>query len=296
MSIVRLFLPASFLACVALGSTAAQTPEGPSMVRIEGGVYPIGSDEGRPSARPAHEIELEAFRIDATEATNAAFAAFLNSLDITAVRDVGAGEVAPDDVTGPDADRLVGGRDDTRAYVELDDTDARIGIAGGRFVPEPGYADHPAPESTWYGALAYCAWRGKRLPSEAEWEAAARGREGRPYPWGAAEPSPERAVYGRARGATDPVGSHPAGATPDGVFDMAGNLAEWTSSLFRAYPYEPDDGREDPEAAGERVTRGGDHVFDVRADQLTGYFRDGFSRDPRHGHRHIGIRCAADAS
>jgi formylglycine-generating enzyme required for sulfatase activity len=83
-------------------------------------------------------------------------------------------------------------------------------------------------------------------------------------------------------------------ATPEGVFDLSGNEAEWTSSLFRPYPYDAADGREDPNFPGERVTRGGDHVFDVAPDQLTGIFRDGFSRDPSRGHRHIGFRCAKD--
>ena len=101
-------------------------------------------------------------------------------------------------------------------------------------------------------------------------------------------------MFGRGRGETDPVGSHPKGATPEGVFDLAGNEAEWTSSLFKPYPYDAADGREDPKAPGERVTRGGDHVFDVAPDQLTGYFRDGFSRNPRRGHRHTGFRCAKD--
>lgn len=100
------------------------------------------------------------------------------------------------------------------------------------------------------------------------------------------------AVFGRSSGETDPVGAHPAGATPEGVHDLAGNLAEWTSSLYRPYPYDPADGREDPEAPGERVTRGGDHVFDSAPDQLTGYFRSGFSRAIQNGHRHIGFRCA----
>ena len=275
----------------------AQAPPEPPMVRIEGGSYPIGSPEGRRSARPRHTVTLEPFLIDAHEVTNARFAAFLNTLEVTAGRDVPAGTLRPEDVAGPDADRLWGGRGgNDRAFIEMDDTDARIGIAGGRFAPEPGFADHPAPESTWQGAQAFCAWRGARLPTEAEWEAAARGQEGRTYPWGEAPPTPERAVFGRGRGETDPVGSHPQGATPEGVFDLAGNEAEWTSSLFAPYPYAASDGREDADAAGERVTRGGDHVFDVAPDQLTGYFRDGFSRDPRRGHRHIGFRCAKDAA
>lgn len=267
----------------------------PKMVPIEGGSYPIGSADGSASARPAHRVSLDPFLIDAYEVTNAQFAAFLNTLDVTARRDVHAGELRPEDVEGPDAVRLWGGGSGhDRALIEMDDTDARIGIAGGRFVPESAFADHPVSESTWQGAVAFCAWRGARLPTEAEWEAAARGKEGRTYPWGEAAPTPERAVFGRGRGETDPVGSHPKGATPEGVFDLSGNEAEWTSSLFKSYPYDATDGREDPHAPGERVTRGGDHVFDVAPEQLTGYFRDGFSRDPRRGHRHIGFRCVRE--
>jgi iron(II)-dependent oxidoreductase len=275
---------------------AAEASSEPSMVVIEGGSYPIGSREGRASVTPRRIVALEAFLIDAYEVTNAQFAAFLNTLEVTAKRDVRAGMLRPNDVEGPDADRLWGGSSgNDRAFIEMDDTDARIGILDGRFAPEPGFADHPVSESTWRGAVAFCTWRGARLPTEAEWESAAGGKKGRTYPWGEAPPTPEHAVFGRGRGKTDPVGSHPKGATPEGVFDLAGNEAEWTSSLFRPYPYDPDDGREDPNAPGERVTRGGDHVFDTAPDQLTGHFRDGFSRDPRRGHRHIGFRCAKGA-
>ena len=267
-----------------------------SMVEIEGGSYPIGSADGASSTRPAHSVRLDPFLIDIYEVTNRQFATFLNTLEIAAKRDVRAGEMRPDDVEGPDADRLWGGSSgNDRAFIEMDDTDARIGIVDGRFTPEPGFTDHPVSESTWHGAVAFCAWRDARLPTEAEWEAAARGEQGRTYPWGEAPPTPEHAVFGRGRGQTDPVGSHPKGATPEGVFDLAGNEAEWTSSLFEPYPYDADDGREDPNSPGERVTRGGDHVFDVAHNQLTSTFRDGFSRNPRRGHRHIGFRCAKDA-
>ncbi len=274
---------------------AGEVPSEASMVLIDGGSYPIGSADGPASTRPPHRVTLDPFLVDVYEVTNVQFAAFLNTLEVTAKRDVRAGELHPDDVEGPDADRSWGGSGNDRAFIEMDDTDARIGITDGRFTPELGFADHPVSESTWQGAVAFCAWRDARLPTEAEWEAAARGKEGRTYPWGEAPPTPEHAVFGRGRGETDPVGSHPRGATPEGVFDFSGNETEWTSSLFKPYPYDATDGREDPNAAGERVTRGGDHVFDVAPGQLTGIFRDGFSRNPRRGHRHIGFRCAKDA-
>ncbi len=150
---------------------------------------------------PPHRVTLDPFLIDATEVTNAQFAAFLNTLAVTARRDVRAGELRPDDVEGPNADRLWGGSSgNDRAFIEMDDTDARIGIVNGRFAPEPGFADHPVSESTWQDAVAFCAWRGARLPTEVEWEAAARGQEGRTYPWGEATPPSEHAVFGRGRG------------------------------------------------------------------------------------------------
>lgn len=267
------------------------------MVEIAGGNYIIGSTAGRKSAQPQHAVTLASFLIDTHEVTNAQFAVFLNTLDIQAKHDLPAGELRPNDVSGKDADRVWGGDSgSTRTFIEMDDTDARIGIAKNRFTPEPGYSDHPVSEGTWPGARAYCAWRGARLPTEVEWEAAARGKSGRTYPWGETPPTPKHAVFDRRRGGTDPVGSHPKGATANGVFDLAGNAAEWTSSLYKPYPYDAGDGRENANASGERVTRGGDHVFDGAADQLTGYFRAGFSRNPIRGHRHIGFRCAKNVN
>ena len=279
---------AVLLALVPAGLTVAA-----DMVSIPGGTYRIGSDEGPRDARLAHEVRLESFRIDALEVTNAEFARFLATLGVRVVAEAQAGLAQPDDVVGSDAALLFSSGEERR-LIELDDSDARIALSAGRFTPAPGFAEHPVTEVTWYGAVAYCKWRGTRLPTEAEWEAAARGREGRHYPWGGTPPTPERAVFGRARGAHEPVGQRPAGATPRGVHDLAGNLAEWTSTLYRPYPYRPEDGRENPDVNGERVTRGGDYVFDSSPEQLTTYFRGGFSRAVEHGHRHIGFRCAAD--
>ncbi len=112
---------------------AGEVPDEPSMVLIEGGSYPIGSADGPASARPPHRVTLDPFLIDVYEVTNAQFVAFLNTLEVTAKRDVRAGELRPDDVEGPDADRLWGGNSgNDRAFIEMDDTDARIGIVDER--------------------------------------------------------------------------------------------------------------------------------------------------------------------
>ncbi len=273
----------------------AQEPS--TMVQISAGTYHIGSNNGPKSARPRHTVKLAVFLIDKYEVTNAQFANFLNSLKIIPVRNVEAGTLKGGDVTGPDARRVWRtGDTDFPTFIELDDKDAQIGIYKGRFEPGPGHAYRPVPETTWAGARAYCTWRGARLPTEAEWEVAARGKEERIYPWGDAQPSPELAVYARRKGQTAPVNSHHIGASPEGVHHLAGNLAEWTSSLFRPYPYNQADGREAQGITDERTTRGGDHVFDVEPDKLKTFFRDGFSRNSNAGHRHIGFRCAKDAS
>ncbi len=269
---------------------AAQRDAG-AMVRIEGGAYPIGADEGPRDVRPAHRVTLAPFLIDRYEVTNAEFARFLNTLDVRGRHAGSANRARLEDLEGRDADRLFASAPAARKLIEIDDEDGRIGILQGRLAAAPGFDRHPVAETTWEGARAYCAWRGARLPTEAEWEAAARGREGRLYPWGDAVPTSARLPYGKPA----PVGSYPAGATPQGVHDLAGNLAEWTSTLYRPYPYDAKDGRERADLPGERVTRGGDPYYDSQADQQTAIFRGGSSRDPTAGHRHIGFRCARSA-
>jgi formylglycine-generating enzyme required for sulfatase activity len=262
-----------------------------AMVHIPGGPYPLGTDQGLADERPAHVIELKAFAIDRHEVTNAEFVAFLEAVLAGRAHDI---RLVENRIEGADAALLNENTraPDRRTLVALNDDDSRIGVRNGRLYVQAGYEHHPVNEVTWNGARQYCAWRGARLPTEAEWEAAARGREGRVYPWGNAPPDAERAVFGRRSNDTEAVGRRPAGATPEGVHDLAGNVAEWTSTLYRPYPYRADDGREDPDATGERVTRGGDHVFDSAPEKLRGAFRAGFSRAPAVGHRHIGFRCA----
>ncbi|MSO66118.1 MAG: hypothetical protein EXQ85_10085, partial [Alphaproteobacteria bacterium] len=114
---------------------------------------------------------------------------------------------------------------------------------------------------------------------------------GRPYPWGAAVPRADLARYTSGWNSTIAAGSLAAGATPEGVLDLAGNVHQWVSSLYRPYRYRADDGREDLESAAERVTRGGAH--DSSAAQLSSTWRGwGVSRGPRAGHHNVGFRCA----
>ncbi len=269
-----------------------------SMLAVPAGTYTLGRDDGPRAEQPAHAIDVAAFRIDRTEVTNAAFAEYLNALNLPVAEPFEAGAASLRALAEDQAALLMEGRRGSDVYpiIALDDDEARIGYANGAFTPTRGYDDHPVAETTWAGARAYCAWRGARLPSEAEWEAAARGAEARLYPWGDAAPDETRAFVSGRTGVTGTVGERPAGASPVGALDMSGSLAEWTSSLRRPYPYDANDGREDPNQPGERVTRGGDYVFDAEPATLTTTHRAGFSNAPERGHRHIGFRCVAEAT
>jgi formylglycine-generating enzyme required for sulfatase activity len=136
--------------------------------------------------------------------------------------------------------------------------------------PAEALRNHPVVDVSWHDARAFCAWLTEahrasgagtppqfRLPTEAEWEHAARGTDGRAFPWGDAWDAGRANTRDGGAGATTPVGAYQAGASPYGCLDMAGNVWEWTASLDALYPYAPHDGREDPERPGRRILRGG---------------------------------------
>ncbi len=237
------------------------------MVRIAGGSFTMGSDKWLADERPAHAVTVGPFSLDKRPVTHAEFARFLDML--------GGG------VNNPRGQRLF---DD-------DDSDARIHKRGAAWLADPGWESKPVIEASWYGARDYCAWKGKRLPTEAEWEFAARGTSGRTYPWGEAKPDKSLARYAAGYSAFADVATHPKGATPEGVLDLTGNVHQWTSSIALPYPYRADDGREDPDKLADRVTRGG--AADTGPDTLRATWRGAtVSRNARAGHHNIGFRCA----
>ncbi|HHM05414.1 MAG TPA: formylglycine-generating enzyme family protein [Gammaproteobacteria bacterium] len=182
---------------------------------------------------------------------------------------------------------------------------------GGKIPPD--LLKHPVTMVSWFDAKSYCEWEGKRLPSEAEWERAARGVDGRRWPWGNKMDPTRLNTYYRI-GKTTPVGSFPQGASPDGVLDMAGNVSEWVADDFEPYP--DSDAPEDifrakfataPESGAERsmrvvnfveteerykVIRGGSWKSDPFS---TSAYHRNFSW-PQMASDFFGFRCAKDAT
>ena len=196
-------------------------PEG--MVLIPAGSFEMGSD----SQQPVHTVHLDAFYMDIYEVTNAQFKAFVDANS----------EWGKDNIEG----RFDGGY-----YLH----DWR-----GNDYPV-GKTDHPVTFVSWYAAMAYAEWAGKRLPTEAEWEYAARGGlAGKKYPWGDDEPTSAHANYSRFDGSdifdTTPVGQYPANGY--GLHDMAGNVSEWCLDAWDADFYAVSDNSRNPIAGEETV-------------------------------------------
>lgn len=263
----------------------------PAEVLVPAGEFVMGTSTepwALDNERPAHRVYTDAFWLDTTPVSNAGFAAFVDA----------------------------GGYDDPRWWSErgwTHRTEARLSApqfwhrdAGDRWwrtrfgVTEPLPLDEPVLHVCCYEAEAYAAWSGKRLPTEAEWEKAARfdpvsGRSRR-YPWGDADPTWEQANLGQRYLQPAPVGSYPAGTSPLGVRQLIGDVWEWTSSGwhpypgFQAFPY-----REYSEVffGGDyRVLRGGSFGTDPAA--CRGTFRNW--DHPIRRQIFSGFRCARDAA
>jgi formylglycine-generating enzyme required for sulfatase activity len=161
-------------------------------------------------------------------------------------------------------------------------------VAAGACTPPPGELDFkrhpklPVTQVTWHQARAFCAWRGARLPTEAEWELAARGTDGRVFPWGDEPPTCARAHTEACGSGPAEVGARPEGASPYGVLDMAGNVDEWVEDAYA--PYGSSGAHADPT---QRVARGG--AYDAWHSRTTA--RNALH--PSHRDSLLGFRCAA---
>lgn len=200
-----------------------------------------GSDQCRPERfepeTPQHPVRIDSFWIDQTEVTNEHFVQFLNENSntegVTEAQSFGPLLMPQEGQTSEDA------------WLRMDN--ARVQVLGdNRFGAAAGFENHPVVGVTWFGAAAYCEWAGGRLPTEAEWEYAARGSEGRFFPWGDSStargllnycdsscvlPSKDPAHTDGYR-ETAPVGSFPNGASWANLFDMAGNAQEWVTDWY----------------------------------------------------------------
>lgn len=248
--------PAPTVAAAAGSPTPAASPtptEPPKpvedMIEIPAGPFTFGSDEGEPNESPAQTIELPAYQIDRFEVTNDDFTMFANA-------------------TGYQTEAEKKGAKKTwRSEAE-------------------GQGNHPAVRITWNDAQAYCEWLGKRLPTEQEWEKAARGEKGNVFPWGNSyDPVRANLKASGIRG-TVAVGSFPAGASPYGVEDMIGNVWEWTADPYQAYPNSTYQDKFYSDKL--RVTRGGgwfDEERQARAANRSAAALDSANDD-------LGFRCA----
>lgn len=237
-------------------------PSDPDMAVISAGWFTMGCDEGDPECeeaeRPTHQVWLPTYRIDRHEVTSARY-----------LECVAAGACKAPELEG---DQCNASR------------------------PERG--DHPVNCVTWFDADSYCKWRKKRLPSEAEWEKAARGTNGATFPWGEDPADCERAIMyeggqsGCGSGGTWPVGSRPKGASPYGLHDMAGNVWEWVGDWYETgYAAGAAEDPSGPATGSERVIRSGswDDLWAAKAMRTVARS----SNPPDTSGGHLGFRCAA---
>jgi formylglycine-generating enzyme required for sulfatase activity len=286
MPTFALLLPAAPPAPTAVPTEAIEEeprPDGMLMLKVPAGEFSMGN-ELRDDEKPVHTVMLADYWIDQTEVTNDMFSLFVQAASYK----TRAEEIGKSWMFNPTAQK----------FEETTGADWRH--PQGPATDLAGLGQHPVVHVSWKDAAAYCAWAGSRLPTEAEWEKAARGMDGRKYPWGEAAVAGELLNFADINLPVDwadknindgfqftaPVGSYPRGASPFGALDMVGNVWEWTADWYQAYPGNTIAN----ELYGERyrVLRGGSW-YNVVDFVHTGYrFKD----IPANTGSYFGFRCA----
>lgn len=263
-------------------TTYRTRPEG--MVLIPAGEFSMGDhhDVGWSDEKPVHDVYLDAYYIDKYEVTNAQYADFLNAY--------GKNE----DAVGHE-------------LLDIDDSGCLIEKVGDTYQPKAGYENHPVVLVSWYGAGAYAQFYGKRLPTEAQWEKAARGGlVGNKYPWGNNITHDDANYYGTGGrdiwSRTSPVGSFPPNGY--GLYDVAGNVWEWCADEYNSTYYSKSP-KENPLGPGTPVFFVNDDFTNVTAGcVLRGgscgisasdeRCADRYFRAPSNPYGYGGFRCAQD--
>ena len=238
------------------GDATVSAADGMEMMYIPAGTFTMGSYGGEADEMPEHDVTLDAYWMDRFEVTNAMYGECVEA---------GACD-SPDN----------GG-----SYTRSD------------YFGTAAFADYPVIHIDWSDAEEYCTWAGRRLPTEAEWEHAARGDDGRMYPWGIDFPTCTLANYWGCEGDTLPVGSLPEGASPYGVMDMAGNVFEWVADWYDedAYSLSLGSNPVGPSSGSDRVFRGGSWQYTASSIRSANRGR----QDPLYTYHFLGFRCAMSA-
>jgi len=246
-----------------IGSTLFSEVDGMVMVHVPAGEFLMGSTDldadARSYEKPQHTVYLNAFWIDKTEVTNAMYALCVNA------------GVCRRPASNGSATR-------------------------SSYFDNPGFDNYPVIYVSWNEASDYCAWAGRRLPTEAEWEKAARGTNGRIFPWGNGRPEgprPPQLNFNNWIGDTSEVSSYLAGASHFRALHMAGNVREWVADWYESdyYSHSPSENPPGPSTGDFRVMRGGawhDLLLRVRSAHRLWFSPE--YRDATHG-----FRCAQDA-
>lgn len=246
-------------------------------VLVPAGSFLMGAEpeaSSNPDERPQHTVTLDTFWIDRTEVSTGSFAAFVEAAGY---------QTSADDARG--AYVWNGG-----GWTFVDGANWQSPQGPG----QPAEANQAVTQVSWYDATAYCAWVGRRLPTEAEWERSVRGLVGSLYPWGQAQPSRNLANYAGHLGRVAGVDEYPDGQSAFGALQMAGNVYEWVEDWYSANYYEasPAFGPLGPSGGRYRVMRGGSWQLD--GDRLRAFVRE--VSEPQYMNDNLGFRCAMDAT